>query len=72
VKNSWCKAFPTSDPLDFEAGERFKKRVGRLTDPHFVAACSLAGIDPSPRQARKWNNGKGLARRFRNKALQEL
>jgi hypothetical protein len=68
VATSWWKTFPTSPPLDVGAGERFKKREGRLLDVVFVAACKIAGVGTTSRQARKWNNGKGLALRFRNHA----
>ena len=69
--NSWWANFPTSPPLDFEAGVRFKKRKNRIQDPLFEGACVLAGIDPTPRQARKWNNGQGLALRFKNEAKRQ-
>lgn len=72
VAISWWKAFPTSPPLDVEAGIRYKKREGRLQDVVFNAACKLAGIDTTSRQARKWNNGKGLAIRYINKAKASL
>jgi hypothetical protein len=64
----WWQLWVSSPPLDQEAEERFKKREGRLNDVVFRGACDLAGIKPTPRQARKWNNGKGLALRFQNKA----
>ena len=64
----WWESFPTSDPLDVEAGERFTKRKNRIKDPLFLGACTLAEIEPTPRQARKWNNGQGLALRFKNQA----
>jgi hypothetical protein len=66
--NSWYHSFPTSDPLDIEAGERYKKREGRMKDPVFLAACTLAEIEATPRQARKWNNGQGVALRHKNEA----
>jgi hypothetical protein len=71
--NSWYHGFPASDPLDVEAGERFKQREGRMKDPVFLGACELAkkANQPSlvtPRQARKWNNGQGVALRFKNEA----
>lgn len=72
VASSWWKAFPTSPPLDVGAGERYKKREGRLQDVVFGSACILADIPPTSRQARKWNNGKGLALRFRNEAKASL
>jgi hypothetical protein len=72
VASAWWKAFSTSPPLDVEAGLRFKKREGRLLDVVFIGACELAGIPTTSRQARKWNNNKGLALRFRNKAKELL
>ena len=32
-----------------------------MADPLFIAACKLAGIKPTPRQAAKWRNGTGTA-----------
>jgi len=34
-------------------------------DKIFQEACKMAGIEPTPRQASKWRNGKGFARRFK-------
>jgi len=68
VAVSWWASFPTSPPLDFEAGVRFEKRKNRIKDPLFLGACTLAEIEPTARQARKWNNGQGLALRFKNQA----
>ena len=34
-------------------------------DKIFQEACRLAVIEPTPRQASKWRNGKGLARKFK-------
>jgi hypothetical protein len=65
---NWWASFPTSPPLDVEAGERFKQREGRILDAVFRASCEMAGIPPTPRQARKWNNGQGVALRHRNEA----
>ncbi len=66
--NSWYHSFPTSDPLDIEAGLRFGQREGRMLDPVFLGACQLAEIKATPRQARKWNNGQGVALRHKNEA----
>ena len=71
--NSWYHGFPTSDPLDVEAGLRYRQREGRMKDPVFLAACELAKgpfvkVKPTPRQARKWNNGRGIALRYKNEA----
>lgn len=71
--NSWYHDFPTGPPLDVEAGERFKQREGRMLDPVFLAACELAKgpfvkVTPSARQARKWNNDRGIALRYKNEA----
>jgi hypothetical protein len=68
VGSHWYDVFKSSPPLDVEAGERYKQREGRLLDVVFKGACELAGIPPTSRQARKWNNNQGLALRFRNKA----
>jgi hypothetical protein len=69
---NWWSTFPTSPPLDVEAGLRLKQREGRMRDPVFLGACSLADIDATPRQARKWNNGRGVALRERNEAASIL
>lgn len=37
--------------------------------PVFRRACELASIPPTKRQASKWRNGKGLARRFMTAAI---
>jgi hypothetical protein len=66
--NSWYHNFPPSDPLDVAPRLRFQQREGRLKDPVFLGACQLAKIEATPRQARKWNNGQGVALRFRNEA----
>jgi hypothetical protein len=44
---------------------------GRMADPVFLKACSLAHVEPSKRQASKWNNsmGKAWAERFNAKRL---
>jgi len=34
-------------------------------DKIFREACKIAVIEPTPRQASKWRNGKGLARKFK-------
>jgi len=58
----------TAPPLDKEAGRRFKKREGRMNDPLFLASCEFSKIKPTVRQARKWNNGVGIAFQNRNQA----
>ena len=68
VGTNWWMSFPTSPPLDVEAGVRFKKRENIIKTPLFIGACELAEIPATPRQARKWNNGQGLALRFKNQA----
>ena len=69
---SWWSKFPKSQPLDTEAKPRLQKRESRLKDVVFLGACELAGIQATPRQARKWNNGKGLALKFKNQARELL
>ena len=71
--NSWYHGFPASDPLDVEAGLRFKQRESRMKDPVFLGAVELAKgpfikVEATPRQARKWNNGRGIALRYKNEA----
>lgn len=41
-------------------------------DKLFNAACSLATVDPTPRQASKYRNKKGLAYKYRPHALQAI
>ena len=66
--NSWYHNFPASDPLDSHAGFVFKARKNLMENKQFVKSCELAGIPATPRQARKWLRGTGLALRFRNEA----
>jgi hypothetical protein len=72
VGNHWYDVFKPSPPLDVEAGERYKQREGRLQDVVFIAACKFSGVETTARQARKWNNGKGIAIRSRNEAKELL
>jgi hypothetical protein len=69
---NWWNSFPSSPPLDVEAGLRLRQREGRMNDPVFLKACSLARIEATPRQARKWNNDSGKALGYRNQAKSEL
>lgn len=64
----WIRIPKGSKPLDVVAGERHKKRDQRMIDPLFLAACEFSNTKPTPRQARKWNNGKGIAFLNRNQA----
>lgn len=67
----WWQSFKTSPPLDIEAEERRKRCDNRMEGTAsvlFRACCELAGIEPTRRQARKWNNGTGLALRYKNEA----
>jgi hypothetical protein len=73
MSGNWWDSFAPSPPLDVEAGLRYEQREGRMKDPVFLKACELAKgpfvkVTPSARQARKWNNGKGIALRYRNEA----
>ena len=63
---NWWRRWKASKPLDVVAEKRFRSREGTLKNPGFLAACEAAGISPTPRQARKWNNGKGIAVLFRS------
>lgn len=73
MRASWWHTFKPEKPhLDQEAKERFKSREGRMNDVVFRGACDLAKVEPTVRQARKWNNGRGLAIKFKNKAKELL
>jgi len=56
---------PTLPPLDQNAVKRFHAREQTLKNPVFIEACNRAKVDPTPRQACKWNMGKGAARNAR-------
>lgn len=57
-------------PLDVVAEKRYRQRKGIMLDTVFQNACILADIEPTKRQARKWNVGRGIALRFKNQAKQ--
>lgn len=49
--------------------------MGKITNTMFARenelfrkSCEAAGIEPTPRQASRWRNGKGKAIRFRSLA----
>ena len=42
------------------------------SDPLFRKACELAHVDPSKRQASKWNSKRGRAREFYAAAVEIL
>ena len=44
----------------------YNANQGTLANEKFKKACELAGVEPTKRQARKWNLGKGKAYSFRN------
>ena len=43
--------------------KRFKARQSTIKNEIFLAACIRANIEPTPRQARRWNMKQGLAYR---------
>ena len=45
--------------------KKYEARKNTIKNPVFLAACTKAKIEPSIRQARKWNMKKGLAYRHR-------
>jgi hypothetical protein len=49
-----------------------KQNQATLTSPVFLKACEIAGIQPTHRQASKWNNGYGRALRFKAQAMMAL
>jgi hypothetical protein len=41
-------------------------------NPVFVRACTIAGVNPSRRQASKYRNGRGISYRKKDEALNQL
>jgi len=41
-------------------------------DEVFRTACGLVGLEPTPRQASKFRNGKGLAFRVKRQAIKNI
>lgn len=58
--------------LQAASDKRGLDNTGRMHDPLFRRACELAGIEPTRRQASKWNNKRGLAWDRRNDAKKAL
>jgi len=48
--------------------KRVTNKVYANTDSLFEKCCKLAGIEPTRRQASKFLNGKGIARKYLNLA----
>lgn len=44
-----------------ENAVRAQRNKSTLTSPIFLKACETVGIEPTKRQASKWNNKKGKA-----------
>lgn len=42
------------------------------TDTRFAQACAGAGVQPTPRQASKWRNGHGSARKYYERTKNKL
>jgi hypothetical protein len=58
-KGTWDRV--TGGDLQPYHKERHEAAKNRVKDPAFIDACKKASINPTNRQARKWNNGKGAA-----------
>jgi len=54
--------------LDADPFNRDRAKANQATkiNPVFIDACSKAGIDPTTRQASKWNHKKGAAFKTKN------
>ena len=46
--------------------ERYEAAKNRMKSDEFKSACANAGIEPTRRQARKWNMRKGAAYKHSN------
>jgi len=60
----WVRVFGPNIQPGHE--ERHKAAINRFKDQAFKDACSVAGIEPTKRQARKWNNKRGAAYNFKH------
>jgi len=54
---------PNTDVTNKDRAETNKKTK---ENKHFIDACSEAGVDPTTRQASKWNHKKGKAYKTKN------
>lgn len=52
--------------LEPRHAERGKANISRLADNAFKTACRTAGVEPTARQASKWNNNHGAAYKTAN------
>lgn len=61
-------------PKYLTGGDAHRARVKdeTLRDPVFIAACRIAGVAPSRRQASKWCMGYGAAWHVRRQATLEV
>lgn len=55
--------------LDKKKAGRAKANANTLASEHFKKCCGAAGVEPTKRQASKWNNGKGLAFKTKTKKV---
>lgn len=51
----------TGENLQPQHAERGNKNSKTLKSPNFLKCCELVGINPTRRQASKFNNKRGLA-----------
>ena len=63
--NQWVRV--NGAPLRPQDDERNEQNINRLKSTSFKNACKVAGINPTKRQASKWNNLKGAAYKLANK-----
>jgi len=59
MRRKYPKSGPDCAGARKEAGAGRNK--GTMSDPVFLKACKLAKVEPTKRQASKWNNGYGAA-----------
>lgn len=51
-------------PVPKEELARRNRNMATLINALFLQACESVGVEPTQRQASKWNNEKGLAYKF--------
>lgn len=61
-----------NEPQTLTDFKRASKNLQTQQAPIFRKACELAGVEPTRRQASKWNNGYGAAWNHRSEARRLL
>lgn len=62
--HKWNRVISFGENLDDDNKLRHNRNEMIFNSALFKKACELAHIEPTKRQASKWNNGKGIARKY--------